>query len=152
VRLIALGLNNRGFDMNKKQKIIFPVIIVGFLVLFFIGYYYLVGFNNWAGATPYSFSFFSILNKIIFFVFVFFLIWFLLKRCKVKYFTDKMQDLYVILFCITFTLLIPLIIMPSAFDTPFNFGSFKHFLMQYSLIAFVFLYGVASACIKIFKL
>ena len=49
--------------MNKKQKIIFPVIIVGFLVLFFIGYYYLVGFNNWAGATWYSFSFFSILNK-----------------------------------------------------------------------------------------
>ena len=138
--------------MNKKQKTIFPVIIGGFLVLFFIGYYYLVGFNNWAGATMYSFSFFSILNKLTFFVFVFFLILFLLKRCKVKYLTDKMQDLRVTLFCITFTLLIPLIIMPSAFNKPFNFGSFKYFLMQYSLIAFVYLYGVANACIKIFKL
>ncbi len=134
------------------KKVFFMLIIVAFLVLFFIGYYYFVGFDNWEGATPYSFSFFSILNKLTFFVFVFFLILFLLKRCKVKYLTDKMQDLCVILFCITFTLLIPLIIMPSAFDKPFNFGSFKYFLMQYSLIAFVYLYGVANACIKIFKL
>jgi len=134
------------------KKVFFVLIIVAFLVLFFIGYYYFVGFDNWEGATPYSFSFFSILNKLTFFVFVFFLILFLLKRCKVKYLTDKMQDLCVILFCITFTLLIPLIIMPSAFDKPFNFGSFKYFLMQYSLIAFAYLYGVANACIKIFKL
>lgn len=134
------------------KKVFFMLIIVAFLVLFFIGYYYFVGFDNWEGATPYSFSFFSILNKLTFFVFIFFLTLFLLKRCKVKYLTDKMQDLCVILFCITFTLLIPLIIMPSAFDKPFNFGSFKYFLMQYSLIAFVYLYGVANACIKIFKL
>lgn len=135
------------------KKIFFMLIIVGILVLFFFVYEeYYGGFKNWAGSTWYSFSFFSILNKLTFFVFVFFLILFLLKRCKVKYLTDKMQDLYVILFCITFTLLIPLIIMPSAFDKPFNFGSFKHFLMQYSLIAFVYLYGVTSVCVKIFKL
>ena len=136
------------------KKVFFMLIIVAFLVLFFIGYYYFVGFDNWEGATPYSFSFFSILNKLTFFVFGFFGLLALLKHyfSKAKYLTDKMPDLYVILFCITFTLLIPLIIMPSAFDKPFNFGSFKYFLMQYSLIAFVYLYGVANACIKIFKL
>ena len=37
-------------------------------------------------------------------------------------------------------------------DKPFNFDSFRHFLMKYSLIAFAYLYGVASVCIKIFKL
>ena len=138
--------------MNKKQKLIFMTIIVVILVLFFFVCDHYGGFDNWAGSTMYSFSFFSILNKLTFFVFVFFGLLALLKRCKVRYLTDKMQDLHVILFCITFTLIIPLIIMPSAFDSPFNFGSFKHFLMQYSLIAFVFLYGIASACIKIFKL
>jgi len=138
--------------MNKKQKLIFTGIIIVILALFFSIYEYYGGFKNWAGSTMYSFSFFSILNKLTFFVFVFFLILFLLKHCKVNYFTDKMQDLYVILICIAFTLFIPLIIMPSAFDKPFNFDSFKHFLMQYSLIAFVYLYGVASVCIKIFKL
>jgi len=138
--------------MNKNQKLILTIIIIVILISFFFVYNYYVGFKNWAVATRYSFSFFSILNKLTFFVFVFFLILSLLKRCKVKYFTDKMQDLYVILICITFTLLIPLIIMPSTFDKPFNFDSFKYFLMQYSLIAFVYLYGVASACIKIFKL
>lgn len=134
------------------KKIFFMLIIVGILVLFFFEYEYYGGFKNWEGATYYSFSFFSILNKLTFIVFVFFLILFLLKRCKVKYLTDKMQDLYVILFCITFTLLIPLVIMPSAFDKPFNFASFINFLMNYFLIAFVYLYGVTSVCIKIFKL
>jgi hypothetical protein len=42
--------------------------------------------------------------------------------------------------------------MPGAFNEPFKFDSFKYFLWQYSFIAFVYLYGVASACIKIFKL
>jgi len=138
--------------MNKNIKLIFTAIIVVILGLLFFVYGHYVGFDNWVGATPYSFSFFSILNKLTFFVFVFFIILSLLKRCKVRYLTDKMQDLHVILFCITFALIIPLIIMPSAFDKPLNFGSFKYFLMQYFLIAFVYLYGVASACIKILKL
>jgi len=133
-------------------KKIVMLIIVGILVLFFFVYEYYGGFKNWAGSTMYSFSFFSILNKLTVFVIVFFLISFLLKHCKVKYFTDKIQDLYIILICIVFTLFIPLIIMPSAFDEPFKFDSFKYFLGQYSLIAFVYLYGVTSACIKIFKL
>ena len=138
--------------MNKKQKILFLGIIVGFLALFFIGYYYLIGFDNWEGSTMFSFSFFSILNKLTIFVFSFFGLLALLKRYKVKYFIDKIQDLHVIIYCITFTLIIPLIIMPSAFDKPFNFDSFRHFLMKYSLIAFAYLYGVASVSIKIFKL
>lgn len=111
------------------KKVFFMLIVVVFLVLFFIGYYYFVGFDNWKGATPYSFSFFSILNKLTFFVFGFFGLLALLKHyfSKVKYLTDKMPDLYVILFCITFTLLIPLIIMPGAFGVPFKFDSFEHF-------------------------
>ena len=138
--------------MNKKQKLIFTAIIVVILGLLFFVYGHYVGFDNWVGTTPYSLSFFSILNKLTFFVFVFFLILFLLKRCKVKYFTDKMQDLHIIIYCITFTLIIRLIIMPGAFDEPVGIDSFKYFLWNYSLIAFVYLYGVASACIKIFKL
>jgi len=136
------------------KKTSFILIIVAFLVLFFIGYYYLVGFDSWVKSTMYGFSFFSILNRLTIFVFGFFGLLALLKHyfSKVKYFTDKMPDLYVILICIIFTLSIPLIIMPGAFGVPFKFDSFEHFLKQYSLIAFVYLYGVASACIKIFKL
>jgi hypothetical protein len=134
------------------KKIVMSIIVVVILVLFFIGYSHFVGFKGWAESTWYSFSFFSILNKLTIIVFVLFGILALLKRYKVKYFTDKMQGLYVILICIVFTLFIPLIIMPSAFDEPFKFDSFKYFLGQYSLIAFVYLYGVTSACIKIFKL
>ena len=58
--------------MNKNQKLILTIIIIVILISFFFVYNYYVGFKNWAVATRYSFSFFSILNKLTFFVFVFF--------------------------------------------------------------------------------
>ncbi len=129
------------------KKIFFMLIIVGFLALLLVGYYYLVGSENWAGSTMLSFSIISILNKLTIFVFGFFGLLALLKHyfSKAKYFTDKMQDLhYVIAICITLTLFIPFKIIPNV--------SFNSFIWRYSIIGFVYLFGVASVCIKIFKL
>jgi hypothetical protein len=132
------------------KKIIVMSIIVVFLVLFFKGYSYFVGFKEWTKQTWADFGILSILNTLGIFVFIIFGLLALLKHISPKffyrYFTDKMQNLdlhYVICFCIILTLIIPLII--------FNV-SFAWFIRQCSIITFIYLFSVASVCIKIFKI
>jgi hypothetical protein len=131
------------------KKIIVMLIIVGFLVLFFIGYSHFVGFLE--GPTCADLSIIGILNGLGIFVLIIFGVLALLKYFLPKFFyrylTDKKQHLdlsYIICFCITLALIIKLIIMPGL--------SFSSFFWKYSIISFIYLFGVASVCIKIFKL
>lgn len=142
--------NCRNF-IRKIKKIFIMLIIVVFLVLFFIGYSHFVGFEELEKSTRASFSIISILNGLGIFVFSFFGLLFLLKYFLPKFFyrylTDKKQHLdlsYIICFCITLTLIIKLIIMPGL--------SSSSFFWKYSIISFIYLFGVVSVCIGMFKL
>jgi uncharacterized membrane-anchored protein len=134
------------------KKIIVMAIIVGLLVLFFIGYSHFVGFEELTKTTWASFSILSILNGLGIFVFIIFGILALLKKYIIpkffyRYLTDKKQHLdlsYIICFCVTLTLIIKLIIMPGL--------SYSSFFWHYSIIAFIYLFGIASVCINMFKL
>ena len=133
------------------KKIVMSIIVVVFLVLFFVGYSHFIGFEEWKKHTWASFNILGILNKLGIFVFVFFGLLALIKKYFSKSIsisrsiTDNIHNLiYIIVFCTTLTFIVPFI----AFED--FFGSFVWFIKQYSIISFIYIFGVSIVCIKIF--
>jgi len=132
------------------KKIVMSIIVIVILVLFFKGYSYFVGFDEWTKQTRADFEILSILNKLSIFIFVFFGLLALIKKYSSKSIsrsiTDNIHGLtFIIVFCTTLTFIIPFIAFKDFFD------SFVWFIKQYSIISFIYLFGVASLCIKILK-
>jgi len=128
------------------KKIIISIIVVIILVLFFVGYSHFVGFEEWKKQTYAGFSILGILNKLGICIFVIFGLLALIKKYSSKSIgksiTDNIHDItYVIVFCVTLTLIIPLIIS----NVPFTW-----FICQYSIISFIYIFGVSTICIRIF--
>jgi len=131
------------------KKIVISIIVVVFLVSFFVGYSHFIGFEEWTKHTWASFNILSILNKLGIFVFVFFGLLALIKKYSSKSIsrsiTDNIHDLpYIIVFCTTLTFIIPFIAFKDFF------GSFVWFIQQYSIISFIYIFGLTTICIKIF--
>jgi len=130
------------------KKIVISIIVVAILALFFVGYSHFIGFEAWTKQTRADFGVISILNKLGFFIFIIFGILSLLKYISPglinRYVTNGIGDLtYIIVFCTTLTLIIPLIIFRV---------SFCWFFWHYSAISFIYIFGLTTICIKMFNL
>jgi len=130
--------------MNKKIPIILTIMV--FLVFFIIITSFFLGFEEWTKQTRADFGMLSVLNRLGICIFVMFALLKLLKFIFPKlnkYFTnDRRNDLpYIMLSSIILTLVIPLIIFKV---------SLTWFIWQYSIISFIYIFGVITICIKIF--
>ncbi|MBA7580990.1 hypothetical protein ES708_22889 [subsurface metagenome] len=123
------------------------LIITIFLIFFIIITSYFWGFEEWKKQTWGGLSIFTILNTLGICIFVIFGILKIL-RCIFpklnKYFTSNIKyDLaYILISCIIWTLIIPIVISNMPFTV---------FLLRYSITSFIYLFGVATICIKIFS-
>jgi len=130
--------------MNKKISII--LIITVFLVFFIIITSYFWGFEEWTKQTRADFEILSVLNRLGICIFVIFallkLLKFIFPKLNKIFTNNRKNDLfYIMLSSIILTLAIPLIIFKV---------SFIWFIQQYSIISFIYIFGVVTICIKIF--
>jgi len=131
------------------RKIPIMLIISVFLILYFLLFSHLIGFKELIKQSRASFGILSILNGLSIFVFsivgsLSLLKHFFPKFVISRYVTDNIHDLtYIIEFCIILTLIIPLMIFKV---------SFIWFIRQYSIISFIYIFGLTTICIEIFKL
>ncbi|MBA7490828.1 hypothetical protein ES702_01371 [subsurface metagenome] len=130
------------------KKIPTMLIIAFFLVSFFLVLSHFIDFKEWTKQTRASFEVLSVLGGLNILIFSIFGSLSLLKHFFPKfinrYVTGSINDLvYIIEFCIILTLIIPLIIFKS---------SLTWFTWKYSVISFIYIFGVTTICIEIFKL
>jgi len=131
--------------MNKKVPIILLVTV--FLVLIIIVTYYFWGFKEWTKQTRADFGVLSILNKLGIYIFVIFsllkLLQFISPKINKCFTSDSKNDsLYILISSTILTLAIPLMIFKI---------SLTWFIWHYSIISFIYIFGVITICIKIFK-
>lgn len=128
------------------KKIPTILIIAVFLISFFLVLSHFIDFKEWTKQTRADFGVLSVLNVLGIFIFSIFGLLSLLKYFFPKFInrhvTDNIHELtYVMVFCIILTLIIPLIIFKV---------SLTWFIWQYSIISFIYMFGVVTICIKIF--
>ena len=131
------------------KKIPTMLIIAVFLILYFLVFSHFIDFKELTKQSRASSEVLSILNGLSIFIFSIVGSLSLLKHFFPKfiinrYVADNIHDLtYIIEFCIILTLIIPLIIFKV---------SFIWFIKHYLIISFIYIFGLTTVCIKIFKL
>lgn len=130
--------------VNKKIPI--TLLVSVFLVIIIIITSYFWSFEEWTKQTRADFGVLNILNKLgicIFVIFAFLkLLQFIFPKLNKFLTIDGKNDLsYIVPSSIILTLIIPLIIFRV---------SLTWFIWQYSVVSFIYIFGVIIICIKIF--
>lgn len=134
--------------VKNYKKIFISIIVIVVLVLFFLMLSLFTDFKAWHGTSSADIGMISVLNQLGLFIFIIFGILSLLKyifpELIIRYVINGIGDItYIMIFRATLTLIMPLIIFKVRFFW---------FIWQYSAISFIYLFGVTTICIEIFKL
>lgn len=129
-----------------KIKITTLLIIAVFPILYFLLLSQVTDFKEWISVSPADFGVISILNSLGVFIFSFFASLYLLRHFYQNYNIKRHvthivnNQNYIVVFSIVLTLTVPLTI----FKVPFIW-----FIAKYSIISFVYIFAVATICIRI---